>query len=391
MYDFKTVIDRRHTNSLKWDVGADELPMWVADMDFQTAPEIIEALQKKATFGIFGYEEPDEAYFESVANWYQQQHGFRPEPDWMIFSNGVVPAISSIIRRLTNAGDNIVVQAPVYDIFYHSIENNGRHTLSNDLVYDEKALTYQIDFADLEVKLAEPLTSLMILCNPHNPIGHVWSREDLVRVAQLCLNNHVILLSDEIHGDLTAAGHDYTPIFSLPAALRANTIACVSPSKTFNVAALHTSTVIVPDENLRNSVSRGLNNDEIAEPNSFALVAAKAAYNQGAPWLAALKQQLARNRKIVAEFLATELPELKLVPAEATYLLWLECTDFCQDSAKLAEYIRWETGLYLSEEAVYRGNGADFLRLNIACPERELQDGLHRLQRAIHQYEKESV
>ena len=391
MYDFKTVIDRRHTNSLKWDVGADELPMWVADMDFQTAPEIIEALQKKATFGIFGYEEPDEAYFAAVANWYQQQHGFRPEPDWMIFSNGVVPAISSIIRRLTNAGDNIVVQAPVYDIFYHSIENNDRHTLSNDLVYDEKALTYQIDFADLDTKLAEPLTSLMILCNPHNPIGHVWSREDLVQIAQLCLKNHVVLLSDEIHGDLTAVGHDYTPIFSLPAALRANTIACVSPSKTFNVAALHTSTVIVPDENLRNSVSRGLNNDEIAEPNSFALVAAKAAYNQGAPWLAALKQQLARNRKIVAEFLATELPELKLVPAEATYLLWLECTDFCQDSAKLAEYIRLETGLYLSEGAVYRGNGADFLRLNIACPERELQDGLQRLQLAIHKYEKESV
>jgi len=209
MYDFKNTIDRRKTDSVKWDVKPNELPMWVADMDFKTAPEIVEAMHKKADQAIFGYEEPQSDYFNAVADWYESEHNARPQTDWMMFVTGVVPAISSIVRRVTSVGDNVLVQAPVYNIFYNSIVNNGRHVVSNDLVFDN--LAYQIDFKDLEEKLSDPLTTLMILCNPHNPVGKVWSRDELVKIAELCNKYHVKLLSDEIHGDITFS--PYTPAF----------------------------------------------------------------------------------------------------------------------------------------------------------------------------------
>ncbi|MQS89992.1 MalY/PatB family protein [Companilactobacillus mishanensis] len=386
MYDFEHTIDRRKTDSVKWDIADNELPMWVADMDFQVAPEIVEAIKNKADQAVFGYEEPHVDYFNAVAEWYETEHHFRPKTDWMMFVTGVVPAISSIVRRISSVGDNVLVQAPVYNIFYNSIVNNGRHVLSNDLVFDDGK--YHIDFADLERKLSDPLTTLMILCNPHNPVGKIWSRDDLSKIAELCNKHNVKLLSDEIHGDITFNEDGYTPIFSLPEDLIQNVMVTVSPSKTFNVAALHAATIIVPNENLRDQVNRGINSEELAEPNSFAIPATIAAYTKGHDWLKALKQQLMTNRTLVEDFLKSELPETKLIKSDATYLLWIDTKNISDDSEKLANFIRKETGLYLSAGIVYGGDGADFLRMNIACPESSVRDGLDRLKKGIELFSK---
>ncbi|MFD1471682.1 MalY/PatB family protein [Companilactobacillus mishanensis] len=386
MYDFEHTIDRSKTDSVKWDIADNELPMWVADMDFQVAPEIVEAIKNKADQAVFGYEEPHADYFNAVAEWYETEHHFRPKTDWMMFVTGVVPAISSIVRRISSVGDNVLVQAPVYNIFYNSIVNNGRHVLSNDLVFDDGK--YHIDFADLERKLSDPLTTLMILCNPHNPVGKIWSRDDLSKIAELCNKHNVKLLSDEIHGDITFNEDGYTPVFSLPEDLIQNVMVTVSPSKTFNVAALHAATIIVPNENLRNQVNRGINSEELAEPNSFAIPATIAAYTKGHDWLKALKQQLMTNRTLVEDFLKSELPETKLIKSDATYLLWIDTKNISDDSEELANFIRKETGLYLSAGSVYGGDGTDFLRMNIACPESSVRNGLSRLKKGIELFLK---
>ncbi len=355
--------------------------MWIADMDFATAPEIVAALQAKLELGAFGYEEPQASYFAAVASWYQQVHHAQADPSWMTFTTGVVPAISAIVRRVTDIGDNVLVQAPVYNIFYNSIENNGRHVLASDLQY--AAGQYAVDWADLEAKLAAPLTTLMILCNPHNPIGKVWTKAELTQLAELCLKHHVILLADEIHGDLVLAGADYTPVFSLEAELRQNTITLVSPSKTFNVAALHAATAIVPDPALHARVDRGLNRDEVAEPNLLAIPGTIAAYTKGAAWLTALKQQLWANHQLAVEFIQQELPQVRVASGPATYLMWLDVHAYGHSATALTQQIRQRTGLIVSDGTVYRGNGAQFLRLNFACPEAMLQDGLARLKRGL--------
>jgi len=384
-YDFETVIDRRATNSVKWDVKPNELPMWVADMDFKTAPEIITALKAKADFGIFGYEELPAAYYQAVADWWASEHQFRPQLDSLLFCTGVVPAISSIVRKMTAVGDNVLVQAPVYNMFYHSIENNGRHTVSSDLVYHDGQ--YTIDFDDLEAKLADPLTTLMIVCNPHNPIGLVWSRATLQRIGTLALQHHVLVLADEIHADLTLNGNQYTPFASLTPDVAANSIAAVSPSKTFNVAALHAATLMIPDPTIRAQVSRGINNDELAEPNSFAVPGSIAAYTQGHQWVAELRQKLAANQRQLQQFIQTELPAVTVIEAQATYLVWLDISQIAPDSKVLADDIRANTGLFVSAGDVYRGDGRQFLRINIACPTAELTDGLQRLKAGIEQYQ----
>lgn len=382
MYDFTHAPQRRGTDSIKWNVKSGELPMWIADMDFVTAPEIVAAMRDKLALGAFGYEEPHADYFNAVADWYKVEHGVRPNPDWMLFATGVVPALSATVRRISNVGDNVLVQAPVYNIFYNSIENSGRHVLSSDLLYQDQQ--YHIDFADLEDKLARPLTTMMILCNPHNPIGKVWTRAELTQIATLCLKHHVVLVSDEIHGDLVWGGPDYTPIFALEPALRANTIALVSPSKTFNVAALHAATVIVPDATLRAQVNRGLNTAEVAEPNLLAIPGTIAAYTKGHAWLAALRKQLAANQDQARSFIEQNIPALHVTTSTATYLLWLDTQAVSDDADKLTAYLRQTTGLILSSGTIYRGNGRHFLRLNFACPPAMLKDGLQRLASGIN-------
>lgn len=389
MTEYPEVVDRRHTNSVKWDVKDGELPMTIADMDFKTSPAIIEAMQKKLTLGAFGYEKIPDEYFNAVADWYEKQHHFRPQTDWMIFTTGVVPAISSAVRRLTSLGDNILVQAPVYNIFYNSIVNSGRHVLSSDLVYDDEQHSYSIDWDDLESKLADPLTNMMILCNPHNPIGIIWTREQLIRLAKLCKQYHVTIFSDEIHGDFTFNDGGYVPMFSLPEDLIQNLEVAVSPSKTFNVAALHAATVIVPNANLRAQVSRGLNSEELAEPNLMAIPGTIAAYEQGAEWLSNLLATIQENRQIVSDFIRNQLADVvTIVPGQATYLIWIDVHKLTDDSTKLVEFIREKTGLIITPGNVYGGDGHNFVRINVAYSTKTLLNGLDRLARGIEAWQQ---
>lgn len=383
-YDFVNAPDRRDTDSVKWHVKKGDLPMSIADMDFKTAPEIIAAMKRKVDRGVFGYEWPEGDYFKAVADWYEKEHGHRPQLEWMIFTTGVVPAISAIVRRVSHIGDNVLVQAPVYNVFYNSIENNGRHVLSNALQFDGE--NYAINWDDLEQKLALPLTTLMIFCNPHNPIGKVWTQKEVQRIADLCYQHHVVLLSDEIHGDLVRKGPDYTPAFSVNNPARDNVISLVSPSKTFNVAALHAATAIVPNSNLRAMVNRGFNSDEVAEPNLLAIPGTIAAYEHGHNWLEALIKQLNVNFTYAEEFINKNLPQVKVVAGAATYLIWLDVEQISSDSQKLAEFLEKTTGLVLSPGSIYRGNGHNFLRMNLACPLTMVKDGLERLKVGLTDY-----
>ena len=379
--DFDKRVDRRGTASLKWDVAEGELPMWVADMDFETAPEIRAALAERIEHGAFGYSIIPDSWYEAYINWWEKRHQFKMQKDWLIFTTGVVPAISSIVRKLTTVGENVLIQTPVYNIFFNSIINNGRNVLESPLVYD--GVTYQIDFEQLKKDLSNPQTTMMILCNPHNPVGKIWDKETLERIGELCNRYHVVVVSDEIHCDLTDPGCEYIPFASVSEVCRQNSITCIAPTKTFNMAGLQSAAVVVPDENLRYKVWRGLNTDEVAEPNSFAVIAAVTAFTKGAPWLDALREYILENKQYVEEFLKQELPQIKLVPGNATYLLWLDCREVTENSEELAEEIRQKSGLYLSDGMQYGKGGAQFLRMNIACPKATVKDGLERLKRSL--------
>lgn len=385
-YDFDMLTKRRGTSSLKWDVKENELPMWVADMDFQTAPPIIEAIQSRAQKGIFGYSIVPDSWNDAICRWWKVRHDFKMIPEWLVFCTGVVPAISSIVRKMTTVGENVLVQTPVYNIFFNSIVNNGRNILENKLHFDGDK--YQIDFDNLEKNLANPQTTLMILCNPHNPIGHIWDKETLSKIGELCYKHNVLVISDEIHCDLTDPGYKYTPFASISDKCAQNSITCIAPTKAFNLAGLQTAAVVVPNAQLRHKVQRGLNTDEVAEPNAFAVDATIAAFTKGEDWLDELRIYLLENKKLVQEFLEKELPQIKLIASHATYLMWLDCSKVSSNSVELAEYIRKNSGLRLSDGRSYGENGDCFLRMNIACPRKRLEDGLQRLKQGIKAYEE---
>ena len=383
---FDRTVDRRNTGSLKWDVAEGELPMWVADMDFQTAPAVREAIRARAEHGIFGYSIVPEEWYEAYIRWWRDRHGFAMEHDWLIFCTGIVPAISSMVRKLTTPAEKVLLMTPVYNIFFNSILNNGRQPLESRLVYD--GTEYRIDFEDLERKLADPQTTLMLLCNPHNPIGKIWDRDTLKRIGALCRKHHVVVVSDEIHCDLTAPGREYVPFASVSEDCRENSVTCIAPTKAFNIAGLQTAAVSVPNPVLRHKVWRGLNTDEVAEPNAFAVDAAIAAFTKGGAWLDALRVYLEDNKKLVKTFIDRELPRLHVVPSEATYLLWVNLGCAENSAEDVAEFIRRKTGLYLSSGNPFGGDGGSFLRLNAACPRAVLEDGLSRLKAGIEAWEK---
>ncbi len=383
-YDFDREVSRRNTNSLKWDIKDNELPMWVADMDFMTAQEIIDAVSEKAGHGIYGYSVVPESWYAAYMDWWKRRHHLQMERDWLIFCSGVIPAISSIVRKLTTVGEKILIQTPVYNNFFNAVENNGRQVLENPLQY--KQGQYEIDFDDLEQKLSDPQTSMMILCNPHNPVGRLWDRETLALIGALCHRHHVIVVSDEIHCDLTEPGTEYIPFAAASDICRENSVTCLAPTKAFNLAGLMTAAVMVPDSLLRHRVRCGLHTDEAAEPNFFATAAAEAAFMKGEAWLDELRAYLSESRKFAAEFLNENLPQVTVVPAEATYLLWLDCRAITEDSVKLADFIRRNTGLYVLAGSYYGMPGEGFLRVNIACPRRVVKDGVERLVRGVLLY-----
>lgn len=385
MYDFDTEINRFGTASLKWDIKENELPMWVADMDFLVAPPITAAIKKRVEHGIFGYSVLPDEWYDSIIGWWKRRHGLEIQREWLQFTTGIVPAISCLVKRITNIGDNVAVMSPVYNIFYNSIENAGRHVLEYKIPYDGSK--YSIDFDDLEKVLSHPLTTLLILCNPHNPIGKIWDKDELAKIGELCHKYGVVIISDEIHCDLVEPDKKYTPFATVSDVCKNNSITCVSASKAFNIAGLQSAAVIVPNPVLRNNVVRGLNSDEVAEPNCFAVAATVAAFNEGHEWLNELNAYIAKNRRTVKEYLA-RLPEVHLVESDCTYLLWIDCSKIAKSSADLCNHIRKETGLFLSNGAGFRGNGDMFVRMNIACPRSRLLDGLSRFEKGIKSYKE---
>jgi cystathionine beta-lyase len=384
MYDFDTPVDRQNTNSIKWDLKKNVLPMWVADMDFRTAPEITAAIAKRVEHGVFGYSGLPREWSDAYINWWDRRHHFKMEKKWLRFCIGVIPAISCSIRALSAPGDFVLVMSPVYNHFFNCIEENGRIALENRMVYADGS--YSVDFADLEEKLKDPKCKLMILCNPHNPIGKIWDKETLGKIGDLCAANHVVVISDEIHCDLAVPGTEYVPFASVSDTCRDNSITCLAPTKAFNLAGIHTAAVSIPNQKVRQAVKKEFSAVEVASVNAFAVQAVIAAFTEGENWLNELNAYLAENRRIVAEFLKEELPELTLVPGTATYLLWIDCRKVTEDSTAFADYLCEHAGLFLNAGTSYRGDGKYFLRLNTACPASVLKDGLNRLKEGTRDY-----
>lgn len=355
-------------------------------MDFETAPDIQQAIIDKAQLGIYGYTIVPDAFFEAIQQWWSTQHGVWFEKEWMIFCTGIVPAISSIVRKLTTVAEQVVVLSPTYNIFYNSIINNGRNILRSELMYDRES--YAIDFEDLEAKLAQPQTTLMLLCNPQNPIGKLWDKETLARIGALCQKHHVLVVSDEIHCDLCAPGKSYTPFASVNEECANLSITAISASKAFNLAGIQSACVIIPNETIRHKVNRGFNTDEIAEPNVFAIEATIAAFTKGAAWLQDLRQYIDLNKQLVVSYLQQHAPDLRVVPSEATYLVWIDCRKLTNDDEALCEFIRKETGLWVSNGSSYGNSGAGFIRMNIACPKERVLDGLQRFVAGCNAYQK---
>ncbi len=380
-YNFDQIIDRSNTHAIKWMTKENELPMWIADMDFETAPAVKEAIINRASHGVYGYSDWPDEWADAYANWWKTRHHWDVDPATLVYVSGVIPAISTMVRRLSAPNENVVVQTPVYNMFFNCIRNNGRVILENPLKeYPDGH--FEMDLEDLEKKLSDPQTSLMILCNPQNPIGIVWDRETLDAVGQLAAKYGVTVISDEIHCDLTRPGVDYIPFASVSETNARISAVCIAPSKTFNLAGLQSAAVSIADPVLRHRVWRALNTDEVAEPNAFEIDAVLAAYQKGADWVNALRTYVFANRDYVETFLAEKLPQVKLVPGDATYLLWLDIRGM---DGLNADAIREKSGLWLSDGAAYRAPG--FLRMNIACPRSMVEEGMRRLLAAVSDFE----
>lgn len=373
-YDFEKIIDRHGTNCVKWDYFDDDLPMWVADMDFKVAPAIQEAILKRAKHPVFGYTiVPDELY-ESYINWWDRRYRLIMSEKDMAYAIGVMPSISSMIRCLTDENDEILIQSPVYHVFYYVIEDNNRKVLENELIYEKEE--YRIDFDDLDEKLSK--VKLMILCNPHNPIGKIWSKDDLDKIFELCRKHDVIIISDEIHCDLTNPDVKYNPF-----PVDNNVIRCLSPSKSFNIAGFQSSIVHCSNPELLDKIKNQMHIDNSDACNVFATTAVIAAYNESEEWLETLKEVLYENKQIVDNYLKEELPIIKLVECDATYLLWLDCSALNVHSKMLGEFLRQNQGLFLSSGHEFGEVGKNFMRMNIACPPELLKEGLAKLKAGI--------
>ena len=380
-YDFDTVTDRRNTGSVKWDVRENELPMWVADMDFKTAPEILEAIQRRLDNGIFGYSTLPDEWALSYVHWWDKRHSFKTEAFWFSFCTGVIPIISCAIREFTEPWDNVLIQAPVYNAFYNIIRNCDRNVVESLLTY--RSGEYSMDFEDLEAKLSDPETKMFVLCNPHNPVGRIWSKEDLQKVGELCKKHGVLVISDEIHCDITDPDILYTPFASVSECCLQNSITAMAPTKCFNIAGIQSAAAMTPNPDLRARIEKALYRNLANEPNAFAVAATVAAFEHGDLWLDEMRSYVYQNKLTVLEYVRKNIPGLYVVPSRATYLLWLDCSAFTSDSLSFAAEIRRKTGLFLSYGTQYGESGKQFLRFNIACPRTLLLDGLDRLRRAL--------
>lgn len=380
-YDFDEIIDRRGTNCVKWDSAEnpDVLPMWVADMDFRTAPVIIEALRRRVDHGIFGYTRVPQSYYDAVTGWFSRRHGWNIDKDWIIYTSGVVPALSAIIKALTVPGDKVLIQTPVYNCFFSSIRNNGCEIVESTLVYADN--TYSIDFVDLERKASDPKVKAMILCNPHNPAGRVWSRDELIRIGEICIRHDVVVIADEIHCELVMPGYEYTPFASISEEFSRHSVSCVSPSKAFNIAGLQIANIVCADAGRRAEIDRAININEVCDVNPFGVIALQAAYNEGAEWLDQLLEYIRGNYEYMRSFCEEHLPDFPITKLEGTYLVWMDCRKFGLSSAELEKRLIEVAGLWLNAGTMYGQDGEGFMRWNIACPRARMIEGLKRFEK----------
>lgn len=386
-YDFNKIVKREKTNCIKWDFNKkllgyeDVISMWIADMDFETVPEVTEALIKRASHGIYGYSSNSDSYYEAIINWMKNHHGWNVKKEWIILNPGVVMAVSALIRTFTHPGDKVVIQKPIYYPFFKCIENNGCHIVDNPLKFDGDR--YEMDFEDLDVKLSDPRVKLMILCSPHNPTGRVWTREELIKVGKLCLKHNVLIISDEIHSDLVYKEYKHTPFAYISQEFRDASITCTAPSKTFNLAGLQTSNIIIPNEKLRKEYKLTLENIGINRLNLFGYIACETAYTHGEAWLNELLDYLKENKEFVKTFIKEKIPKLKVIEPEGTYLLWIDCRALNMDINKLKEFMLKDVGVAFDEGYIFGEAGKGFERMNIACPRSVLEKALIKMEQAI--------
>lgn len=386
--DLDTIIERKNTDCLKFDAATrrgypeDILPLWVADMDFPAAPPILEALQKRITHGVFGYSEPDpDRFFPVLERWFRERHNWQIQKDWLLQTPGVVFALAMAVKAFTEPGDAVLIQQPVYYPFSEVILDNGRHRVSSDLLL--KGGRYEIDFADFERKIVENKVKLFLLCSPHNPVGRVWTRDELEMVAAICRKHNVIVIADEIHEDFVWTERPHIPYASLGGAIAEKAVICTAPSKTFNLAGLQVSNIFIPDYGLRRRFKHEINAAGYSQLNTLGLIACEAAYGEGFSWLQEVKQYLRENIDFTRAFLQQHIPWIRLVEPEGTYLLWLDCRGLGLSSFELDEFIIKKAGLWLDSGAIFGAAGKGFQRINVACPRSVLQEALERIQRAI--------
>ena len=384
-YDFDKQISRRGTGSYKWDSAESEhvLPMWVADMDFRTAPPVVEALKKRVEHGIFGYVRVPDVYYGTVAGWFAGRHNWQIEKEWIIYTTGVVPALSAVIKALTVPGDKVMVQTPVYNCFFSSIRNNGCEVITSPLIYENG--TYQMDFIDLEQKVADPGVKVLLLCNPHNPAGRVWTKQELTRLGEICLRNDVWVVSDEIHCELVFPGHTYIPFASFSEEFQMHSITCTSPSKAFNLAGIQIANIVSADADIRMKIDKAININEVCDVNPFGIEALMAAYTDGVEWLEELNRYLFANYHCLRAYFDEYLPEFSVVSLEGTYLVWVDCSVLKQPSEAIMKTLLDKEKLWVNEGSLYGEAGEGFIRINIACPRQQLIEGLKRLRRALKQ------
>lgn len=387
-YDFDTPVERRHSNSYKWDDpydgdrSEDVLPMWVADMDFRTAPCITDALRRRVCHGVFGYTFVPEEYYDAVTDWWAARHDLRIDRDWIIYTSGVVPAVSAVIKALTLPGEGVVVQTPAYNCFFSSVRNNGCRIVENPLVLRRDG-TYVIDYEGLEEAVADPNVTVMILCNPHNPGGRVWTPEELRRAGEICFRAGVTVISDEIHCELVYAPHRYTPFASLGEEYARRSVTCISPSKAFNTAGLQIANIVCADPQMRRRIDRAININEVCDVNPFGVAGLIAAYREGGPWLEALREYLYDNYLTLRSYFAEHMPKLRVTPLEGTYLVWVDCRALGLPADEIERRLYERGRVRVSSGTLYGAAGEGFIRINIACPRTRLTDGLERIRTGL--------
>ena len=388
-YDFNQVVQRKNTNSYKWDIVADDiLPLWVADMDFEVAPEIKQAIIERANHGIFGYTLVPDSYYDSIIQWFKSRHNWSIDRNSIIYTSGVVPAISATIKALAMPGENVLVQTPVYNCFFSSIRNQGCCVVENELIREGE--TYKINFEDFEKKCADEKTTIFLLCNPHNPTGRVWTKDELEQMNSICLKHGVKIISDEIHCELVMPGYSYTPFASISEECKNNSIILNSPSKAFNIAGLQIANIICENTVWRRRINRAINIFEICDVNPFGIVALQAAYNKGGEWIDELNQYIYENYLYLKQFILEELPQVEVIKLEGTYLAWIDIMCFELSSDEAYNELLNDGKVLVNSGTLYgKKSGEGYLRINLACPRETLKKGLIRIARILGQYIEE--